>query len=172
MDASGDNSGCLYQTLLFVLTFFFGAGMFAGAPVDVTPPPSTITVAPSDEGLPFDLQNNLMMLQHRSTLDRPCEYALEGYVFDLQGDPLAGFAVHIQTTDAVAGEPKQAGVYSDGFWSYAGFLKWEDPVEVWMTLEDSAERISPIVTIPSIGCDYNLVIINFVQVRPLSPDND
>lgn len=169
MDGTSDSSGCLNQFIMLVMSLMLGVGIFTGAPSEVNPPPeeSTITLSPMDESLPFELEGQRVSLRHRSTLERPCHYAIQGYAFDMEGNTFTDYDVYV----SVAGEAaEKAGTYLDGSWNYGGLLQWEAPVDVWMTLKDSDERVSPVVTIPSRDCTYNLVVINFAQVMPLVAD--
>lgn len=144
-------------------------------PVDV---PATLEIEvdtySSDEDLPFVLQNNTLIYSHKDTLDRPCNRIIEGYIYTIDGKPNVELVVNSTMLDDSFEPPKSYWIpYADSEVD-SGPSKWGSLLPtaqwdyyVWLSQSVDGEPISPEIRVEHLGCDYNVVTINFVQVRPI-----
>jgi hypothetical protein len=173
---TSDNIGCLFQIMTVILSLWFGFNTMAGASVEISSPAeaaSILVLPPSDELMPFEVQNNAITFSQMETLGKPCYYLMQGQVLDLNGQYFTGFDVYIQMVEIEEVGPEEPGLaykFEDGTWN-SMLPNWQVAYNVWMTLEGSEERISPVITVPGRDCNQNVATINFVQIRPVSEDD-
>jgi hypothetical protein len=144
-----------------------------------TPPPTltptftpsfVATIYPQETDAYFVVENNEIRYSNAPAFT-PCNYALVGEVFDLNGEPYTDYVVNIQMLhfeEAMATETP-GRIYKDpddSHWDV--LLPWvQVDYVIWLTAEDGDEELSPRIYVDMRDCDQNKAEVNFVQVRPL-----
>jgi hypothetical protein len=153
---------------------WFGFGVFAGTSVAIAeqpePEPPMILVPPSNEAMPFEVVDHTITYEHTDDLGMPCYYHMRGTVHDIQGEAFTDFVVNIMMLDLAPpvgyAWPGENAFIEDGSSGWGTMLPQAPvPYLVWLTVDRGGRRISPIIWVPSLGCDDNTAVINFVQVR-------
>lgn len=136
--------------------------------------PLVATVIPQDVITYFEVQNNEIVYSYKPTLDTPCNYVIQGQIFDLEGKPYTDAIVNINMISDLAPErPAYAspgeGPEAFGPSGWAALLSnWNVNYNVWLTSTVGGEPISPIIYVETKGCDNNVATLSFIQVLPFS----
>ena len=126
-----------------------------------------ITALPYEDEFPFVLQNNEIIYSMRETLDKPCNYLMQGYVLGMEGQPFTDAVIVMGMLEFDIPEPTIGYVHilEDGDWnvllpaSSVAYL-------VWLQTSIDGEQISPKIYVPPRGCDNNMATLTFIQVQP------
>jgi hypothetical protein len=176
-------TGCgLWLSIVVIVSLMIATFTGVTAPVyDVTTPTPEnlgfVTVIPQSADAYFVVENNQVNYASFPTLGNPCYYLISGYVLDLNGEPFTDYVVNLMTAPANEEVLPEGPGYSfpgdgsfpeDGPSGYSTLLpNWQVNYELWMTNELGGEALSSHVIVPTMDCDRNRAIVNFVQVRPL-----
>lgn len=136
-----------------------------------------IVLGQDDGAYPFVVQNNQIHYVYESTLDYPCNYLISGTVHDLNDEPFTDFIVNIkmiETEDVIESAPighqfpGDSSLIENDASAWASLLvSWTVDYEIWLTDKIDGRDLSPHIIVETKGCDHNLAIVNFVQVKPL-----
>ena len=178
------NSGCgLWALLVIIVSALFGFS--SNQIVTDTPPPTltptftpsfVATIYPQETDAYFVVENSEISYSYHPTLDWPCNYIIEGRVFDINGQPYTNLVVNIQMIGLEEGvkPPDPSHRFPGGNGNEAGEGYWEALLPswsvnyiVWLTTEIGGEELSPHIIVSTRDCDQNKAEVNFVQVRPL-----
>jgi hypothetical protein len=131
-----------------------------------------VTVAPQEIDTYFALENNEILYGETANPKSPCIYYISGNVTGLNEIPFMNYIVNIKILEIDSGTPQEPIRASPDYdnapsgW-HTLFSIQPGIYELWLTLEESGEEISPHITVSLRDCDQNEAIVNFVQVKPL-----
>jgi len=122
---------------------------------------------------PFVVENNHIEYRHADTMD--CQVVIGGYILDIDQKFLNDVVVNIESIElenvpsaiSYARPSDSSGVDNQQGWSVLLPNRTVD-YQVWLSKERGSEPLSPVVIVPSQGCEKNLAVMNFVQVSPIS----
>jgi hypothetical protein len=140
----------------------------------ISPTPLIATVIPQDLTTYFVVQNNQIIYSYEPTFDTPCNYIIQGQIFDFEGEPFTDAIINIHMHSDLAPErPAYAspgeGPESFGPSGWAALLSnWNVNYRVWLTTSVGGVPVSPVVYVETKGCNNNVATLNFIQVRPFS----
>jgi hypothetical protein len=132
------------------------------------PVPLVLTIQPNGDDMPFVVLNNEITYYQRTTISGPCNAFIEGQVTDMEGNPLSlsDYVVIIKMLSDMA--PVNPSVIFPSETDYGAMLPgWDVYYEIWLSADIGSEPISSYIYVEMNGCENNVAIVNFVQIKPI-----
>jgi hypothetical protein len=116
--------------------------------------------------MPFVVLNNEIIYDQRTTISGPCNAFIEGQVIDIKGNPLSlsDYVVNIKMLSDMA--PVNPSVIFPSETDYGAMLPgWDVDYEIWLSADIGSEPISSHIHVEMQGCENNVAIVNFIQIK-------